>query len=307
MNIQIVPEGPLDVPGTLARYRLWGEDPANRLGDGVFRRVLALDGELHGYALRWPGPPDGVRLSVTIPRPQSTRVAEAVAAEVRRLLGLDFDLPGFYRMAKADRVLGGLIPPLYGLRPTLAPTPFEMLVGAITAQQVNLTFALTTRRRLIQRFGSRVDVEGEPVYAFPTPGALAGAGVRELRRMQFSTRKAEFIIGLARRVSRGEVVFDRLESLSNDEVIAELTRIRGLGRWTAEWFLARALGRGDVCPAGDLGVRKSFAHLYARGRPLSERAIRRRAAAWGQYQNLAVHYLLAGHRRLSQKWGGGTC
>ncbi len=305
MNIQLSPGGPLDVRETLARYRIWGEDPGNRLDDGVFRRVLALDGELHGYALRWSGPPDETRLAISVPGSRSTRVAEAVSAEVRRLLYLDADLPGFYRMARTDEVLRGLIAPLYGMRPTLAPNPFEMLVGAITAQQVNLAFALTTRSRLVRRFGRPVQVEGETVYAFPAPEVLARAQVGDLRRMQFSTRKAEYVIGLARLVSRGELDFGRLATLGNDQVIAELTRIRGLGRWTAEWFLARALGRGNVCPAGDLAVRKCFARFYARGRALSEGGIRRRASAWGEHQNLAVHYLLAGSRRLAAKAGGG--
>ena len=303
MNIQLMPEGPLDVFHTLARYRIWGEDPASRLGDGVFRRVLLLDGKLHGYALRWSGPPDDARLTITVPHSRSERIGEAVCAEVRRVLFLEADLAGFYRMAKGDGILQGLIAPFYGMRPTLGATPFEMLVGAIAAQQVNLPFAMTTRARLVRRFGCPVQVEGETVYAFPTPEAVARATVRDLRRMQFSTRKAEYIIGLARRVSRSELVFERLTSLSNEQVIAELTRVRGIGRWTAEWFLARVLGRGDVCPAGDLGVRKCFAHFYAGGRALSERAIRRRAVAWGQYQNLAVHYLLAGHRRLRGRAG----
>jgi len=124
--------------------------------------------------------------------------------------------------------------------------------------------------------------------------------------MQFSTRKAEYIIGLARLVARGAFDFNRLARLSNEEVVASLTQVRGLGRWTAEWFLCRALGRGDVCPAGDLGVRKCFARFYNRGRPLSERAIRRRARQWGRYQNLAIHYLLAGLRLEHERAGGGT-
>ena len=80
--------------------------------------------------------------------------------------------------------------------------------------------------------------------------------------------------------------------------------MRGLGRWTADWFLARCCGRGDVCPAGDLAVRKAFEHHYGRGRTLSEEAIRRRARAWGEYQNLAVHYLLAGMRLTAAARGG---
>ncbi|MBI4608385.1 MAG: DNA-3-methyladenine glycosylase 2 [Candidatus Rokubacteria bacterium] len=306
MRVQLLAEGPLDVGQTLARYRIWGEDPANRLAGERFRRVVRVHGQLHGYELGWSGPPDAVQLTLSLPGSRSTRVAEAALAEVRRLLFLDADLPAFYRMAKGDPALSGLITPLYGLRPTLAPSPFEMLVGAISAQQVNLAFAFTTRARLVRRFGERVTVNGGVIYSFPGPERVAKARVSELRRMQFSTRKAEYIIGLARLTSSGALDFDHLGRLPNEEVIAALTQVRGFGRWTAEWFLCRALGRGDVCPAGDLGVRKGFAHFYNRGRPLSERAIRRRAGQWGEHQNLAVHYLLAGLRLAQERSGGGT-
>ena len=306
MRLEFLSDGPLDVHGTLARYRIWGEDPANRLVGDVFRRVLRAGDDLYGYELRWDGPPDAVRLTLTVPGSRFHRVLDAARAEVRKFLFLDADLPGFYRMAKADPALGALISPLYGLRPTLAPTPFEMLVGAITAQQVNLTFAFATRSRLIRRFGERVPINGEVVHAFPTPERLSKATVSELRRMQFSTRKAEYIIGLARLVARGALDLGGLARLPNERVIALLTQVRGLGRWTAEWFLARALGRGDVCPAGDLGVRKCFAHFYNRGRQVSEPAIRRRARKWGDHQNLAIHYLLAGLRLSQQSSGGET-
>lgn len=300
MTIQLLVDGPLDVKRTLARYWLWGEDPANRLRGNTFRRALRVGDDLHGYELAWSGPPDAVQLTLSVPGSRSTKVTEAALAEVRRLLFLDADLPGFYRFAKSDPALSGLVDPLYGLRPTRAPRPFDMLVGAITAQQVNLAFAFTIRSRLVRRFGEPVSVNGERVFAFPTPERLARATVRELKRLQFSTRKAEYIIGLARLIAQKKLDFDELAKLPNKEVIARLTQVRGLGRWTAEWFLARAFGRGDVCPAGDLGVRKAFAHFYNRGRPLSERAIRRRARQWGDYQNLAVHYLLAGLRLMEE-------
>jgi DNA-3-methyladenine glycosylase II len=207
-------------------------------------------------------------------------------------------------MAKADRALAPLVEHLYGLRPTLAPTPLEMLVGSITAQQVNLSFAFACRARLVRRWGTPVAVPGGEVYAFPDAAALAGARVRELRALKYSTRKAEYIRDLARTVVSGELDLDALADAPNAEVIARLTGLRGLGRWTADWFLARCCGRGDVCPAGDLAVRKAFEHHYGRGRTLSEEAIRRRARAWGEHQNLAVHYLLAGMRLTTAARGG---
>ena len=307
MKIVLAPDGPLDARGTLARYHLWGEDPTNRIAsDGdVFRRVHRHGGRLVPYEVRWSGPVDDVRITLRAPGSDAA-VGAGIAAEVRRLLGLDLDLEGFYRMAKADPALATLIEPLYGLRPTLAPTPFEMLVGSITAQQVNLSFAFACRARLVRRFGTRVKVGRETVWAFPEPARLAQAPVRELRALKYSTRKAEYIRDLARAVVDGTLDLEAVSAAESAIVIAELTALRGLGRWTADWFLARCLGRGDVCPAGDLAVRKAFVHYYGRGRSLKEETIRRRARAWGEHQNLAVHYILAGMRLQRPAVGGGT-
>lgn len=306
MNVSLASDGPLDVAATLARYRLWGEDPANRVEDDVFRRVLRHDGALVPYEVRWSGPLEDVRLAIHLPGTRSATVAEAAVAEVRRVFGLDFDLPGFYRMAKADTALAPLVEPLYGMRPTLAPTPLEMLVGSITAQQVNLSFAFACRARLVRRYGTPVRCRDAALWAFPDAAALAGARVRELRALKYSNRKAEYIRDLARAVIGGALDLDALGVAANTEVVTRLTALRGLGRWTADWFLARCCGRGDVCPAGDLAVRKAFEHHYGRGRTLSEEAIRRRARAWGPYQNLAVHYLLAGMRLGGRRVGGDS-
>jgi DNA-3-methyladenine glycosylase II len=306
MKLVLNVDGPLDVGATLARYRLWGEDPVNVVDGDVFRRVLRHGGRLLPYQVRWSGSLEDTRLAVDVPGARTAAAGEAAAFEVRRLFGLDFDLPGFYRMAKADPVLGGLVQPLYGMRPTLAPTPLEMLVGSITAQQVNLSFAFACRARLVRRYGEAVEIDGTTLWAFPDATALAAARVRELRALKYSTRKGEYIRDLARAIVAGTLDVEALTAAANDEVIAQLTALRGLGRWTADWFLARCCGRGDVCPAGDLAVRKAFDHHYGRRRTLSEQTIRRRARAWGAYQNLAVHYLLAGMRLASARAGGGT-
>lgn len=296
MRFSLPANGPLDVGATLARYHVWGEDPVNRLGDGVFRRVLRLEGRLWPWEARWSGPVDGVRLEVAVPGARAARVADAVRAELDKIFGLSFELGGFYRFAKGDPVLADLVGPLHGLRPTLAPTGLEMLVGSITAQQVNLAFAFACRARLVKRYGAAVEVDGGTVYAFPEAAALARVRIAEFRAMKFSTRKGEYIRDVARAVLAGALDLGALGDAPNARVIETITGVRGLGLWTAEWFLARCLGRGDVCPAGDLGVRRAFERYYAQGRALSEEAVRRRARTWGPYRNLAVHYLLAGMR-----------
>jgi DNA-3-methyladenine glycosylase II len=306
MNISLSVDGPLDVDATLARYRLWGEDPANRLVGASFLRVLREGDRLWPYEVRWSGPPQAVRLDIRVPGARSRAVADAVTAEVRRIFGLDFDLPAFYRAAKADPVLAELVDSCYGLRPTLTPGALEMLVGSITAQQINLAFAFTLRGRVVRRWGAPARIAGETVYAFPEAAALARVPVAALRRMQFSERKAEYIRGVARAVAAGHVDLEGAVRAPSEAIIEQLTGLHGLGRWTADWFLARCLGRGDVCPAGDLAVRKAFDHYCGRGRSLSEAAIRRRAAAWGEHQTVAIHYMLAGMRRARPALGGGA-
>src|SRR2546428_7349729 len=122
MKIVLAPDGPLDARGTLARYHLWGEDPTNQVVGDVFRRVLRFGRRLVPYDVRWSGPVDGTRITVRVPGVDAAIRPAAVAA-VRRILGLDHDLIDFYQITKADPPLPSLGEPLYGLRPTLAPTP----------------------------------------------------------------------------------------------------------------------------------------------------------------------------------------
>src|SRR5436190_16769539 len=114
MKVFLPVDGPLDPGATLARYRIWGEDPVNRVTDDCFRRVLRAGDRLIPYEVRWSGPVDERCLNIEVPDERASAVRDAVVGEVRRIFGLDFDLPGFYRMAKADSALADLITPLYG-------------------------------------------------------------------------------------------------------------------------------------------------------------------------------------------------
>src|SRR5437867_2272071 len=201
MKTEIRVNGPLDVPRTLERYRVWGEDPVNRLRPGVFVRAMRVAGAWHGYELRWSGTVDATRLLVSTPRNRSTRVLEAAVDEVGRICGLGLDVEAFYAAAKEDPVLGSLVPRLWGLRPTLSPHPLEMLIGSVCAQQINLAFAFTVKGRLVRRFGVAVDLAGQTVYGFPEAAELARAHVDELRRLQLTTRKSEYVVGLAHQVA----------------------------------------------------------------------------------------------------------
>ncbi len=153
-------------------------------------------------------------------------------------------------MAKDDVDLAGIVKKFRGLKPVRYMSAFEALVTAITAQQVNLTFAGVIRGRMVKRWGRKLRVAGRTHYAFPHPERLARARVSTLRTMQFSQRKAEYVIGVARAALEGRLDEGELRTLPIAAAVERLTEIRGVGRWTAEQMLFRALGRVEVFPGG---------------------------------------------------------
>jgi DNA-3-methyladenine glycosylase II len=214
---------------------------------------------------------------------------DAIAREVAWLVGAPLDLEGFWAWAEAEAPLAALRESLAGYRPPLVPDRWEMLVTSITAQQVSLHSAFAVRSRLIERFGE----QHREAWAFPSRERLAQVAESEIREVGFSTRKAEYVTGLA----RSDLDLAALEHLSDAEVVEAITAQRGLGRWTADWFLGRALGRPDAWPAGDLGVRKAVSFFYGSGRNLDESEVREVGERFGHWRNIACHMLLAGARR----------
>jgi DNA-3-methyladenine glycosylase II len=270
-----VPE-PFSWELTTERFRAFGPDPANLWEEGRLYRVF------DGREIAIEGTPGGVLIEPG---------DELVAGQVARFLGAEFDLGSFYAFAATEPVLARIVEAIPGLRPPLSPDPFEMLVGAISAQQVSLFAAFAVRARFIRRFGTPC----EHVHAFPTRELVATLPPEALAELGFSRRKAEYVIGVA----GSELDFEALRVLSDDEVKAAIVSVRGLGEWTADWFLARHLGRPNAWPAGDLGVLKAVSAFYFDGRKVSIDEARAFGERFGEYRNLAAHYLLSGHRVLT--------
>ena len=220
------------------------------------------------------------------PAPGGVAVAGAsaeLAEPVRRYLGGPFDLDAFAAFAATEPVLAQVVPALRGFRPPLVPDPFETLVTSITAQQISLRAASSIRNRLIGTFGER----HEHAHAFPTRERLAPAQPEELVAVGFSRRKAEYVVGLA----RADLDLGALALLPDDGVRAALVALPGIGEWTADWFLARHLGRSDAWPAGDLALRKAVVRFYG-----DAEDVRAAGARFPGFANLAAHYLLVAHR-----------
>jgi len=281
----------LSFPLTLRRYQAYGEDAANYFDGKIFRKAFKNGNKLFLLSLQELN--GGILLNLT-PATKSPQLWQRAEHLARKILGLDFPLEKFYQFAKSDPVLHELTQKFHGFRPTLATTPFESIVTSITAQQINLQFAFTVRSRLVRRYGEKLVIDGQTYFAFPTPEKLARVKVSSLRQLQFTEKKSEYVIGLAKAICDGQLDLEALPQQSDEEITEKLIALRGIGRWTVDWFLARCLGRGNAFPAGDLGVRKAVQHFYFKGKEKSEDELRKFAQRWGEFANLATHYLLMG-------------
>ena len=274
------PPHPIDLGVSIARYSRWGEDLLNVVDGGALYRVNQ-SGDPYRICQRSAG-----EMQIDTPGDIGTAVAEA-----QYQLSASLPLSEVQRLGERVPSVAAKLVRMPGYRPPMSNGVLESLMGSISAQQVNLRWAGTTRNRLVQRYGVRHTFGGVAVWECPAPEVLATAEPEDIREMQYTTRKSEYIIAAARAIRDGTL--SALESASDTEVIDRITSVRGLGRWTAEWYLARTLARPGVIAAGDLGVRKAVSRFVAGSdEMLSESEVRTLTSDWGDGGNWGIHLLL---------------
>jgi DNA-3-methyladenine glycosylase II len=161
--------------------------------------------------------------------------------------------------------------------------PFGTLVRVVIGQQVSTSAARAILGRLSALFGNRL----------PTPSELLVAEEGELRSVGLSRQKLSYLRNLAERVESGALDLDRLAGLPDDEVRERLMAVKGIGRWSADVFLLRELGRPNVLPSGDVGVRKAVQKAYGLPAPPSPAEVELLGEKWRPHRSLAAAYLLA--------------
>jgi DNA-3-methyladenine glycosylase II len=160
---------------------------------------------------------------------------------------------------------------------------YRELVDSIISQQLSVKAAAAIEGRFTAMWDGK----------YPTPEQILTKDVEQLRAIGFSRAKAAYVHDIARHIISGELKLDHLDELSNDEVAAELTAVKGIGEWTAHMFLMFCMGRSDIFPVGDLGIKNGMRALYGFKDVPSVEQMREKSvkSSWHPYESIASWYI----------------
>lgn len=296
LSLQLKPLAPFRLDLTVWVLRRRPHNLMDRWDGTTYRRVLLLQDRPVEVAVSQNGPPEKPQLRVEVsgcePDPETT---DTLAAILTLLLGLEADLHEFYRFAAREFRLQALIKEFRGVKPPRFPNLFEALVNAVACQQLSLTVGIHLLNRLTQAFGVPFPGEADQAHAFPRPADLAGLGPQALQNLGFSYNKARTIIELAQALVNGRSGLENLEALEDEAAVKALSRLKGIGRWSAEYALLRGLGRTHLFPGDDVGARRKLQDWLGLKETLDYAGVRRVLAGFQPFGGLIYfHFLLSG-------------
>lgn len=261
----------------------------HRLAGDAIVKALPLPGQ--PVATISGGPRDR-ELNITLSGAAATdETAKAAADYIRDWFDLDTELAPFYRLAAADPLLEAAARLHRGLRLIGIPDLFEALAWGILGQQINLAFAYTLKRRLVEAYGVSVPHEGERLWTFPAPQTIAALEMRDLLPLGLSVRKCEYLIHAAQLIADGTLTKQKLAALDTREAEKTLVAIRGIGPWTANYVMMRCLRKMDAFPIDDVGLHRALHHVTGAAERPSRREIAAMAAGWQGFEAYATFYL----------------
>lgn len=187
-------------------------------------------------------------------------------------------------LRRSDPVLAEVIERVAFKRRPRETNYFRSLVRAIVSQQISGKAAAS----ILKRFA-----ELAPKKEFPEPEDIARMPIKKLRGIGLSRQKTGYLKELSRKIMEGNVDFRKFAAASDEEVIIELTKLKGIGRWTVEMFLIFSLARPDVFSSGDLGLRNAVKKLYRLRSYPTKKQLEKISSAWKPHRSLASRYLWA--------------
>lgn len=221
-----------------------------------------------------------------------TWVRAEAAKYVSEWFDIQTELAPFHEMAERDPILKPLSEKYKGLRIVKIHDLFECLCWAVIGQQINLKFAYTLKKRLVEKYGEKLIFEGEEYFAFPSPAIISGLQLEDLKPLQFTTRKAEYIIGIAKLFVEGRINKEELAMESDyDQLLKKLVSIRGIGNWTADYTIMKCFNLNCAFPLADVGIHNALKGIMGLEVKPSITDIQEFAKGWKGWEAYAAFYL----------------
>lgn len=273
---------PFDWQTLLAFYQTRAIPGVEFIDNGVYHRTIRINATRGVISLTHAD--KGHSLVLTTALSDSCDLL-AVVERVRRMFDLDANMAAIHKVLAEDPVLAHLIGKHPGLRLPGAWDPFEVAVRAVVGQQISVKGARTVIGRIVAKAGQRFEFRDPPelTHLFPTPRDL---GKCELGRVGMPTKRVETIMAVSRAVACGEISFHVRGALEN--FVEDLTKVQGIGDWTAQYVAMRALGEPDAFPAADLGIIRALQQGAQRPTP---KQVAARAENWRPWRAYAAIYL----------------
>ncbi|MCD5414449.1 MAG: DNA-3-methyladenine glycosylase [Clostridiales bacterium] len=208
------------------------------------------------------------------------------------MFDLGTDLTQFYKLAETDSIIKLLVDKYKGLRVVKTDDVFEAICWAIIGQQINLKFAYTLKKRLVESYGERVEYKNNEYFLFPTPFVISKLEVEDLKHLQFTIRKAEYVIGVANLLKDGIITKKELLLEKNCEKLKQrLVQIRGVGNWTADYTILKCFDIKDAFPIADVGIYNALKGILKLDEKPSINEIEKLSKNWNGWQPNTTFYL----------------
>lgn len=261
-------------------------------GDAVYRLIPSGSGEEPAAVEIQESGNGGLLVRVIGEEQVSDERQRGIEAYIREWFDFDTDLLPFYEMAEKDPLLVHTIGRFHGLRSVGISDLFEALCWGIIGQQINLAFAYTLKRRFVEAYGQSVEREGRTFWQFPVPETIATLKPEDMASMQMTAKKSEYLIGVAKLMAEGSLDKQSLLALGDFASIEkQLTGIRGIGPWTANYVLMRCLRLPNAFPIADVGLHNSIKALTGSEAKPAISEIRQMAEGWKGWESYATFYL----------------
>ncbi|WP_270182646.1 DNA-3-methyladenine glycosylase family protein [Alkalihalobacillus sp. CinArs1] len=274
------PEAPYAIDRLFGRLRM---DPLQAINSNEIKVPITIDRTKEVLTIKAVGdeldPSFHISGEIEDLKPVSIR-------KVTEMFDLNMDTERIKRHFEGTE-LQGLVEKYVGMPIICEPDAYSALMKNIVHQQLNMKFAYTLTYRFVTKYGEQKD----GAWFYPTPDVVSKLRVEELRELQFSNRKAEYLIGIAKNIQDGTLDLHRLNELTNQEVYETLLPLRGVGPWTIECVLLFGLGRKDVLPAGDVGIQNAMKKLFDLDTKPSKEELYEYNKRWSPYSSYVSMYL----------------